>query len=873
MKLVAIDGNSLINRAYYGVRLLTNSEGVCTNAVYGFFNMLLKLQADLTPDAVCVCFDLSGKTFRHEAFEEYKAGRRPMPEELAMQFPLIKEALDAMGIARREVAGYEADDLLGTLARISRERGDECVIVTGDRDSLQFIAEGATVALVTTKMGQTQTEMYDAALFAERYNGLTPDKIVDLKAIMGDQSDHIPGVPGIGEKGALTLVSRFGSLEGVYANLDDKSITDAMRRKLVDGRDSAFLSYSLAKGEVHAPIEDDAHTLLPAPRRDGTLYALFSRLELNTLIKRLELRPESDAPQAASFAPPAATLSEPPANVFDGGMLGCTVNSAATACALCAPGGCYAFSEEMLGSAKFADVMRRAAQAPLCVYDGKRALHALSRLGIEPFTPAGDISIEAYLCDPSATGAEFAKTAHDVLGVTIADEALYESDDAFSPLTGADDAALRALAHNAAVTRALHQTLLPRIAERGMEVLLRDIELPLVPVLVRMELYGMGIDRARLTEFGETLRRDIAHLEERIHTLAGEAFNIGSPKQLGVILFEKLGLKAAKKTKTGYSTDVEVLEKLRDEHPIVAAVLDWRAMTKLRGTYVEGLLKEIASDGRIHSTLRQTVAATGRLSSTEPNLQNIPVRTALGGEIRRCFVPRNGWVYIDADYSQIELRILAHIAHDERMLAAFASGEDIHAVTASQVFRVPLAEVTHELRRRAKAVNFGIVYGISAFSLSDDVGVSVKEAQHYIDAYLENYTGVRGYMERIRAQAKDDGYVATLYGRRRYLPELRSSSHNIRAFGERVALNTPIQGTAADVIKLAMLHVDARLRGEGLRARLIMQVHDELLVEAPAEERERVSALLVEEMEHAAALDVRLAADVSFGDNWYDAKR
>lgn len=873
MKLVAIDGNSLINRAYYGVRLLTNSEGVCTNAVYGFFNMLLKLQADFAPDALCVCFDLKAKTFRHEAFEDYKAGRLPMPEELVMQFPLIKEALDCMGIARREVEGYEADDLLGTLARLSRERGDECIIVTGDRDSLQFIAEGARVALVTTKMGQTQTELYDAALFAEHYSGLTPDKMVDLKAIMGDKSDNIPGVPGIGEKGALDLLCRFGSLEGVYEHLDDSKITDAMRRKLTAGRESALLSYRLAKGEVHAPITEDASSLRPAPRRDGALYALFSRLELNTLIKRLELHPEADTPTAVQFTAPEITLGAPDALLGKGALLGCALNDAATACAVSGESACFAFSEAMLGAQAFDAALRALTREQLCFYDSKRAMHALSRLGIEPFTPAGDGSIEAYLCDPSATGADFAKAAHDVLGAEIAPEALYESDDAFSLLTGGDDDALRALGHNAAAARALHGALLPRVAERGMEALLREIELPLVPVLARMELYGMAVDRARLTEFGETLRQNIEALEAHIHALAGEPFNIGSPKQLGVILFEKLGLKAAKKTKTGYSTDVDVLEKLKSEHEIIAAVLDWRGLTKLRGTYVEGLLKQIAADGRIHSTLRQTVTATGRLSSTDPNLQNIPVRTARGGEIRRCFVPRSGWIYLDADYSQIELRILAHIAHDERMLAAFADGEDVHTVTASQVFHVPLAEVTPELRRRAKAVNFGIVYGISAFSLSDDVGVSVKEAQRYIDAYLENYTGVRDYMERIRQKARDEGFVSTLYGRRRYLPELRSSSHNIRAFGERVALNTPIQGTAADVIKLAMLRVDERLRREGLRARLVMQVHDELLLEAPPEERERVSALLTEEMERAATLDVRLVADVSHGDNWYDAKR
>jgi len=876
VKLMAIDGNSLLNRAFYAVRQLSNAQGVPTNALYGFLNMFFKLREDLTPDAVCVCFDVKAKTFRHLEYEGYKAQRKPMPEDLAAQMPLVKQVLDLMGIPRMEKEGFEADDLLGTLARMCREDGAECVIVTGDRDSLQFIDQGACVALVTTRMGQTATELYDDAVFRQHYRGLAPARIVDLKAIMGDASDNIPGVKGIGEKGAMDLLERFGTLDNIYANLEDASLTPSMKKKLTEGREMAYLSYRLASGCLEAPVDCRPAQLMPAAQDEGGLYDFLSGLELRSIIKRLELHPAAEKAAAAAFTPRAARqlsdVQQVQALPLEGQEVCCVVSRDLTACALATDSETVIVCAEAVGQAAFDGLLRRLAGGTvrLCLHDAKGLFLTLEQQGITPALPIFDTALAAYLLDPAASGYPLEGLAAQYLGFEAMD-ARYDAEDAFT-LLGISQEALEALAQHADVIRALYPVLRDKLQQDGMLALLQDIELPLMRILAQMQQRGIGIDRQRLEAFGDSLAEGIAKLEQEIYSLAGEPFNIGSPKQLGVVLFEKLGLKATKKTKTGYSTDAEVLEKLRSSHPIIDAILDYRKLTKLKSTYVDGLTKVIADDGRIHSTFHQTVTVTGRLSSADPNLQNIPIRQQLGGEIRRCFVPREGHVFIDADYSQIELRILAHIANDESMLEAFASGEDIHTVTASQVFRVPLEEVTPQLRSRAKAVNFGIVYGISAYSLSEDIGVYPKEAQQYIDAYLEKYTGVRDYMERIKVQAKEQGYVSTLYGRRRMLPELKSGNFNIRAFGERVALNTPIQGTAADIIKLAMIGVSRRLEQEGLQARLLLQVHDELLIEAPERELEQVKRLLQEEMEGAAQLQVRLRADVSWGENWYDAK-
>ncbi len=877
MHLMVIDGNSLVNRAFYGVRLLTAADGTPTNAVYGFLNMLFKLREDFAPDQLCVCFDLKAKTFRHKAYEGYKAQRKPMPEELAVQMPLVKAALDGLGICRMEVEGYEADDLLGTLSHLCSQQGGQTTIVTGDRDSLQYVTGTCRVALVTTRMGQTSTELYDQVKFAEKYGGLTPEKIVDIKAIMGDTSDNIPGVKGIGEKGALDLICRFGSLQGVYDNLEQGDMTASIRKKLTEGRDMAFLSYDLAKGVLDAPVTAQPGQLAPTAGDPAELYSLLSRLELRTLIKRLGLQPPASAPaqEIALELRPAHHLTGGTASflpLLPGKAL--LVSEDGSLCAVLLEDGTpLVVDEQEIGE----EAMAAFLQAALCgktgpvMHGAKTPLTQWYRAGKTPADPVFDTKLGAYLLDANRGSYDLVSAARQTLGFDAL-PALYNEEDA-RDLLGVSADAVEALGQHVQLIAAMKTAQEQQLEAQGMLPLLRDMELPLLPVLARMQARGICADKQRLQDFGAQLEGQMAALEARVYELAGRPFNIGSPKQLGMVLFEELGLKAGKKTRTGYSTDAETLEKLKDAHDIIPAILDWRKVSKLKSTYADGLSKVVQADGRIRSTFHQTVTATGRLSSADPNLQNLPVRREDGSEIRRCFTAAPGWVLVDADYSQIELRVLAHVADDKAMQEAFASGEDFHAVTASQVFHVPLAEVTPKLRSAAKAVNFGIVYGISAWSLADDIKVSVGEAQGFIDAYLARYTGVKAYMEQVKAQAEQDGFVTTIYGRKRAIPELKSSNFNLRSFGQRAAMNTPIQGAAADIIKLAMVRVDHRLEREGLQARLILQVHDELIIEAPENERERVTLLLKEEMEAAASLKVRLLAEVSWGDNWYDAKK
>ena len=871
MKLMAIDGNSLINRAFYGVRPLSNKDGVPTNAIYGFLNMYYKLLGDLQPDGVCVCFDLKAKTFRHKMYDGYKAQRKPMPEDLAVQIPLLKECLDLMGVPRMEMEGFEADDLLGTLAHVCHADGDSCTIVTGDRDSLQFIAEGADVALVTTRMGQTTTEVFDAEKFAEAYQGLSADKIVDLKAIMGDKSDNIPGIPGIGEKGAMDLLVRFGSLQGVYDNLETGTFTPSVRKKLTEGRELAFLSFELAKGITDVPIARCPRDLLLKEGDKGGLYDFLDRMELRSLIKRLGLTPSAHAAEQYGFEEQAYTL------ITDGTQLAGLLAGNEAVCAFdedLQSGAFVVGGKTYVSGSAHTHAWREALESLLTggryiVHDAKPLALALYKKDKLPAVPVFDTAIAAYLMAP--TSSDFSL---ETCAMTALDVVLGGSEEESGQMTlGLDDTAdLRSLSRKAQVTAALYAHYKQQLQQEGMMDLLETIELPLIRILAEMQHIGMELDTAHLQRFGDGLTADIDRLEAQIYEAAGETFNIGSPKQLGVVLFEKLGLPAKKKTKTGYSTDADTLEKLKDAHPIIEYILEYRKLTKLKSTYVEGLLKTVGADGRVHSSFNQMVTATGRLSSTDPNMQNIPVREAVGAEIRKCFVPKAGHIFADADYSQIELRVLAHIARDERMLAAFNGGEDIHTVTASQVFGVPVEEVTSQMRSRAKAVNFGIVYGISAFSLSEDIGVFPKQAQQYMDAYLEKYHGVREYMAKIKEQAREDGFVATTFGRKRWIPELKASNFNVRAFGERVALNTPIQGTAADIIKLAMIRVWEGLRAAGLRSRLILQVHDELILECPLEEQEAAAGILVREMENAVELSVRMRADANFGETWHDAK-
>ena len=839
MKLLILDGNSVINRAYFGVRPLTTRDGLFTHAIYGFLNILEKMQKEEQPEAVCVAFDLHGPTFRHLRYDGYKATRHGMPEELAMQMPVMKEVLTAMNIPIYECQGWEADDVIGTVGRICGEQDWECVIVTGDRDSLQLIDDHVTVNLETTK----GTVRYDRAKFEAEY-GFEPKRLIDLKALMGDSSDNIPGVAGVGPKTATDLLLKFGTLDGVYANLEDKSIRPKLREKLEAGRDNAYLSYELATIRPEAPIVFTPRDAIVQTPNKQELYNLFVRLEFVKLIDRYHLRGaelETAVPQ--NTGEPLKRVESIPAPGTDCALYLAPDGSVGIAWA----DGVTAVTP--LEAGILVDLLR--GDGVFVLHDCKTTLHALTDLGLPEPAVSFDTALAAYDLNPSQSDYPVSKLATNFLGMQV------------------DDGDSVACAE--AVWK-LRQPLEEELKRQGMDKLYAQIELPLCDVLYRMEKEGIAIDETTLNAFGRMLSERIDECEKLIYSYSGGPFNINSTKQLGVLLFETLGLPPVKKTKTGYSTNVEVLEKLKGHHDIIPAIMDYRMLTKLKSTYADGLLKVIGSDGRIRTTFQNLVTATGRLSSTEPNLQNIPVRTDLGAEIRKMFVPKPGYVLVDADYSQIELRVLAHIADDKVMQDAFKSGLDVHTVTASQVFHVPFEEVTPLQRRNAKAVNFGIVYGISEFSLSEDIGVSRWEARDYIDSYLNHYQGVKAYMKQVVADARESGFTQTIYGRRRYIPELKSSNFNVRSGAERIALNTPIQGTAADIIKLAMIRVDAALREQFPEAKLILQVHDELIVECPEEIASRVAELVSAQMEQVADLSVPLTAEAKWGKSWYDAK-
>ena len=851
MKLMILDGNSIVNRAYYGVRPLNAPDGTPTNAIYGFVAILQRLLEEQQPQAVCVSFDLKAPTFRHQQYEAYKAQRKGMPEELAAQMPVLKEVLDAMGIRRYELEGYEADDILGTAAAICERSGWDCVIVTGDKDSLQLITDTTSVCNVKTRMGQTETVLYTPERFREEY-GFAPPLMVDLKALMGDSSDNIPGVPGVGEKTAMDLVQRYGEIKNIYENLDSLEIKEGVRKKLAQGRESAEMSYWLATIIRDVPLDFKPEDNLWDKNYTEALYGIFKRLGFNKFIEKWGLTESGEAVTAdESSHLPRRELS----SVEEIDALIAALNGVEQLAVyplegldhieICDGKTVYDAAWNRCGEGY--DRLLSKVFSPEIKKTGHNVKDLMGLLLKEGLSTGGfvfDTALAAYLLE--ATESDYAL---ERISVRYAGAEAAGAEAAFK-LTPVLDAKLR---------------------ELGMDGLYYQAELPLCAVLAEMEATGFFVDRKALYDFGESLNAGITQLQQSIWNHAGHEFNINSPKQLGAVLFDELLLPYGKKTKTGWSTNADVLEKLQGKHPIVDEVLEYRMLTKLKSTYADGLLKVISEDGRIHTNFQMTVTATGRLSSTEPNLQNIPVRKKLGAQIRNMFVAAPGMMLVDADYSQIELRLLAHISGDETMKEAFLSGEDFHTVTASNVFGVPLSEVTPILRSRAKAVNFGIVYGISAFSLAQDIGVYPNEAKAYIDAYLEKYHGVRDYMKQIVETAKAQGYVATIYGRRRSLPELKSSNFNMRSFGERVALNMPVQGTAADIIKLAMVNVHRRLKAEGLKARLILQVHDELIVECPGEEAEQVRQILTEEMENAAQLSVPLLADAHIGHSWAEA--
>ncbi len=884
MKLMVIDGNSIVNRAFYGVsQNLTTREGLPTNAIFGFMNILLKLLDEEQPQGLAVAFDMRAPTFRHKAYAEYKAQRKGMPEELAVQMPVLKEVLDAMNIRRYELEGWEADDLLGTMARVNAAQGGDTVIVTGDKDSLQLIGEHTTVKLVTTRMGQTTTRNVTPEEFRAEY-GFDPIHMIDLKALMGDSSDNYPGVKGVGEKTAMALIQQYQTVDAIYEKLPDIDAKPGVIKKLTEGEPDARMSYDLAVIRCDAPMDFDPADTVRQPFNGPVLYEKLLQLEFNKLIDKLKLTPGPAGAESAQERSEVQVTIAPVLTEADFAAALPKWEGADCVAVLPLPalaGAAVSVSEEDGKRAYLYDIRAasyegdyRALLAALFGPTVKKAAHGVKELcralldeGIEPEGFLFDTELAAYLLDPTAGSYELRKLAVSYFKKEVEQSAAYKDETAFSLL---DDGlkAQTAWYEDVAWIEAFYQLFKPKLEELGLMDLLTDIELPLCPVLARMEKAGVLVDGQALSDFGKQLQLGIDVLTQEIYSLAGEEFNILSPKQLGHILFDKLGLPPIKKTKTGYSTNADVLEKLRPRHEIVGKVLDYRQLTKLNSTYVEGLGKVIAADGRIHTSFQNTVTATGRLSSTEPNLQNIPVRTPLGAEMRKMFVAPAGRVLVDADYSQIELRLLAHMSGDQAMIGGFNSGVDIHTVTASQVFGLPQDEVPPELRRAAKAVNFGIVYGISAFSLSDDIHVTVAQAKEYMEKYFEHYSGVRAYMDRVVEQGREDGYVSTLYGRRRWLPELKSSNFNTRSFGERVALNMPIQGTAADIIKLAMIKVDNRLRAEGLEARLVLQVHDELIVECPEGEAEQVKALLQEEMEGVAALSVPLVADAKAGRTW-----
>lgn len=864
-KLLILDSNSILNRAFYGVRYLSAKDGTPTNAIYGFLNILLKLIKEQEPDYICAAFDVKAPTFRHKQYEGYKAQRKPMPEGLAAQMPLAKDVLRAMGVTILEKEGYEADDIIGTVARLCEESEISCFIATGDKDDLQLASDKTKVILTVTKSGYNETIIYDDKAVKEKYH-VTPTEFIDVKALMGDPSDNIPGVKGVGEKTAMSLIEKHHSIEYIYENIDDIGLKGAMLQKMKDGREMAFMSKELATINRNTPIEFNAEEcVFDGFENNGELYEILKRLELNSIIKKLDLSGGDNVKENEDiFKDFSYQVGDK--NMISGDKVtvvldfdGDNISSAAVG----AGNNAVVLNEqddikELLEDDSIAKVM----------FDVKEAIVKLNgRIDIKNISD--DTAIAAYLVDPAKNEYTIEKLASEYFGTVIEKPEVKQ----LSLLDDVETDRSEYLAKCAVALGVLNERIGDKIKENGQEKLYHEVELPLVTVLAHLEINGFLVDDNQLKEFADKLGEKIDALTNEIYMLAGEEFNINSPKQLGVILFEKLELKPVKKTKTGYATNADVLEKLRDKHPIVNFIMEYRQLAKLKSTYCDGLRAVVnPNTHRIHSVFTQTVTVTGRLSSTEPNLQNIPTRTELGREIRKMFVAKEGYVLVDADYSQIELRVLAHIANDETMINAFRNNEDIHAVTASQVLGIPLEDVTKEQRSSAKAVNFGIVYGIGEFSLAQDLHISVKEAKAYIESYLEKYHGVRNYMESIKEQAKKDGYVKTMLNRIRYIPELKSPNYNIRQFGERVALNTPIQGTAADIIKLAMVRVDNRLINEGLKSKLILQVHDELIVEAHKDEVDKVKQILSEEMQNAMELNVPLKVDMSTGHSWYDAK-
>lgn len=863
MKLLVLDGNSILNRAFYGVKGLANKKGFFTNGIYGFLTMFNKIKEETLPDAVAVAFDVKKPTFRHEAFEGYKAKRKGMPDDLAKQLPVLKELLKYLGYAILECEGFEADDILGTLAKKCRQSGNECIIATGDRDSLQLVNEKVSVRIASTKFGKPEVTLFDTEKILEDYK-VNPQQLIDIKAIQGDTSDNIPGVPGIGQKGASELIQKFGSLSYIYDNIDAIDIKEGMRKKLKDGKESAYMSRMLGTIRDDVPINTNITDFIPKNIDKDNAFNLMTELEMFSLIDKMNLKSELTQPDSLNknikyeiqnnnvdLKKLYNKLKENKKVIFL-----CEIEKSILSVNIIIDNTIYLIKDCHKSFESFLKDLFQNKNIKKQTYNIKPIISAANQMNITLENIDFDAMLASYLINPSSS-----------------DYSLSYLSNVYNLSTpNFEDEKNQMILSNLIILNDIINILKKEIKDNLQEDLLNKIEIPLARVLSNMENIGFKVSANGIKEYSKILEMKILALESQIYSYVGYEFKINSPKQLGTALFENLGLPSGKKTKTGYSTSADVLDGIKYMHPIVEDVLNYRTLSKLKSTYCDGMLKVIESDGRIHSKFNQVETRTGRISSTDPNLQNIPVRTEIGRELRKFFIAKENCVLVDADYSQIELRVLAHIADDENMINAFKSDKDIHSITASQVFNIPENMLTPIMRNRAKAVNFGIVYGISAFSLSKDIGVTVKEAKEYINNYLSHYSGVKEYMQRSIEEAEKLGYSQTMFNRRRYLPELKSSNFNLRSFGKRVAMNMPIQGTAADIIKIAMIKVENRLKKENLNSKLILQVHDELIVESPENESQKVAKILREEMESAVSLKVPLVAEASTGKTWYDAK-
>jgi len=878
-KLVLIDGHSILNRAFYGMPLLTTSKGEHTNAVLGFINIMLKILDEEKPDYLAVAFDTSHPTFRHEMFDAYKGTRKGMPDELRQQVPIIKEVLKAMKIAIIELPGYEADDVLGTLAKKAEAAGNSVSLVSGDRDLLQLASDRIKIRIPKTKMSGTEIEDYYDKDVLEKYN-VTPTQFIDLKGLMGDTSDNIPGVPGIGEKTASKLIQAYQSIENLYEHIDE--LKGKVASSLAENKELAFLSKKLATICTECDIDFNFDDAALGNLFNEEVYQLFKQLEFKSLLSKFQTEKISHSTGIEKNFTVVESLedAEKVFNLEDEkaaskvGIHLLIENNKLLGVSICKNEDKAYFiqcSEQFTEDYICENVSKLVKKANLASVIGLK--EQLPFLNVSEKDNVFDASIAAYLLNPLTDTYYYDDIARDYLELTIPSrEDLLGKMSLQEAAAGKKDELVQYACYNAYIARRSAERLMELLQREGMKQLFETIEMPLVFTLYDMETRGIRVNKEALFEYGRNLQESIDKLEEEIYSMVGEEFNINSPKQLGIILFEKLRLPFAKKTKTGYSTSADVLEKLQSEHPVVKYILDYRQLTKLKSTYADGLAVYIQADGRIHGKFHQTIAATGRISSTDPNLQNIPIRMELGKQIRKVFIPEDGYVFLDADYSQIELRVLAHMSGDERLINAYKEAKDIHRITASEVFHTPFDEVTDAQRSSAKAVNFGIVYGISSFGLGQDLNISRKEAERYIEKYFETYPKVKEYLDNLVITAKENGYSTTLFGRRRPIPELTNSNFMTRSFGERVAMNSPIQGTAADIIKIAMIRVNRRLKEENMRSRLILQIHDELLVEAYASEKEKVAQIMLEEMQGAARLLVDLEVDVKEGSNWYEAK-